>query len=260
MKNKMNKFIKGIALGAAASLMALSFAACSDSGAASLNLVSEGKLTMGTNAQFPPFEYYEGSEIVGVDAAIMEAIAEKLGLELEIKDMEFESLSAALSGGNIDVIAAGFTADPDREETMDFTDSYFTAKQTILVRADSDYQTKEDLEDKIIGGQTSTTGLTSCAPELTADENIKGYTNGALAVEDLLNGNLDAVIIDNNPANAYKDQHGDELRLIEDQFPEEQYVLAVNKGNTALLEAVNGALKELQDDGKFDEIVAQYIK
>ena len=79
-------------------------------------------------------------------------------------------------------------------------------------------------------------------------------------MEDLLNGNLDAVIIDNNPANAYKDQHGDELRLIEDQFPEEQYVLAVNKGNTALLEAVNGALKELQDDGKFDEIVAQYIK
>ena len=112
MKNKMNKFIKGIALGAAASLMALSFAACSDSGAASLNLVSEGKLTMGTNAQFPPFEYYEGSEIVGVDAAIMEAIAEKLGLELEIKDMEFESLSAALSGGNIDVIAAGFTISP----------------------------------------------------------------------------------------------------------------------------------------------------
>ena len=259
----MNKFFKGIALGAAASLMALSFAACSEgdvssngSGAsegsdtASLDLVSDGKLIMGTNAAFPPFEYQEGGEVVGVDAELVGEIAERLGLELEIKDMEFESLSGALSGGTIDVIAAGFTVEPDREETMDFTNTYFTAKQTILVLADSGYNTADDLENKKIGGQTSTTGLT-CAEELTTKENIIGYSNGSLAVEALLGGAVDAVIIDNNPANEYKDQHGDKLKLIVDQFPEEDYAMAVKKGNASLLNAINEAL---------DEIIAEYIK
>ncbi len=269
----MNKFLKFIALGTAASLMALSLAACTsgdqnsstgstgpnDSGSASLDLVSEGTLIMGTNAEFPPFEYQENGEVVGVDAALMGAIAEKLGLQLEIKDMAFESLSEALSGGTIDIIAAGFTIDPKREETMDFTNTYFTAKQTILVRSDSGFASKADLEDKKIGGQTGTTGL-SCAEELTAKENIKGYNNGSLAVDDLLNGNLDAVIIDNNPANEYKNQHGDELTLITDQFEEEEYAMAVKKGNKSLLDAVNKALDEIKADGTFDEIVAQYIK
>ncbi len=271
----MNKFLKFIALGTAASLMALSFAACSGGETTSLNpggssdgaydgptldLVTDGTLTMGTNAYFPPFEYYEGGEIVGVDAALMQAIAEKLGLELEIVDMEFDSLSEALTGGSIDVIAAGFTRDPKREEQMDFTNDYFTAKQTILVRSDSGYTSKEDLEDKKIGGQTSTTGLSTCAMELTAEENIIGYGNGSLAVEALLGGEVDAVIIDNNPAQEYYTQHSDELTLIEDQFAEEQYAMGVKKGNTDLLNAINDALDELKADGTFDEIVAEYIK
>ena len=181
------------------------------------------------------------------------------GLELEIKDMAFESLPEALSGKTIDVIAAGYTIKPDREETMDFTDTYYEAKQTILVKSDSTFASKDDLTDKKIGVQTGTTG-SSCAEELTAKENVKGYNNGSLAVEALLGGEVDAVIIVNNPAKEYKNQHGDKVKLIENQFEEEEYAIAVRKGDKALLEAINGALKEMKADGKFQEIVDQYIK
>ncbi len=269
----MNKFLKALALGTAASLMALSLAACGGkpassgtssskdetSTAAKLDLVKDGVLIMGTNAEFPPFEYQEGGAVVGVDAELMEAIAKKLGLTLEIKDMTFESLPEALSGKTIDLIAAGFTIDATREQTMDFTDTYYTALQTVIVKSDSGYTSKDDLTDKKIGVQTGTTG-SFCAEELTAKENVIGYANGSLAVDALLTGNVDAVIIDNNPAKEYKTQHGDDVTLIENQFDEEEYAIAVKKGNKDLLEAVNNALKELKADGTFQTIVDKYIK
>lgn len=217
------------------------------------------KLVMGTNAAFPPFEYLEGSAVVGVDADLMAAIAKELGLTLEISDMEFDSLPTALSNGQIDVIAAGFSVKPDREETMDFSTPYYTAAQTIIVLKDSKIATVDDLKDKIIGVQSGTTGQFG-AEKLTSTDNIKGFASGMLAVEALKNKQVDAVIIDNNPAKAYGDQNLDTITLIEGQFADEEYALAVAKGNTVLLTKINDALAKLKADGSFDAIISKYVK
>ena len=214
---------------------------------------------MGTNAEFPPFEFQEGGKVVGVDASIMEAVAEKLGLELEIKDMIFDSLPQALSGKTIDVIAAGYTISSDREASMDFTDTYYTAMQSIIVKSGSSITDKDGLKDKKIGVQSGTTG-NICAKDLTDPANIIGYDNGSLAVEALLSGNVDAVIIDNNPAKEYKAQKGDKVTLIENLFDAEEYAMAVNKGNKSLQDAINTALKEMKADGTFQAIIDKYIK
>lgn len=272
----MKKWTRVLALGLSAAML-MAVAGCSNSGetdggssapsGVSANedtkdyqLVTDGVLTVGTNAEFPPFEFLSNNEIDGVDPAMVKAIGEKLGLKVEIKDMAFDSLDSALTGGQVDMIAAGYTITSDRLENMDFADSYYTAEQTIIVRSDSGYTSKEDLKGKVIGGQTGTTGLITSAEEITESDNIKGYSNGATAVQDLLNGNLDAVIIDNNPAKEYKEQHSDELTLITGQFEPEKYAYAVRKGNTALQQAINDALQELKDDGTFDQIIDEYIK
>jgi ABC-type amino acid transport substrate-binding protein len=256
-----------------AAVLALSLAACGGNGnnpgstaskggesntgnKADLNLVKEGTLIMGTNAEFPPFEFKEGDGFVGIDVELMEAIATKLGLDFQVEDMAFESLTESF--GKIDVIAAGFTIKPDREITCDFTNTYFNATQTVIVSADSTIATVEDLDNKKIGVQNGTTGYDT-AKELTDEANITQYNNGSLAVEALVGGKIDAVIIDKNPANAYKDQHGDKIKLVEGLFDTEEYALAVKKGNKELLDALNKALDELKADGTFDKIVEKYI-
>ena len=239
----VKKIMKMAAAGLAAAMMALSLAACggdtgsgsstpasntSSAAAAKLNLVKEGTLVMGTNAEFPPFEYKEGTGFAGIDVDIMKAVADKLGLKFEVEDMAFESLTQSF--GKIDVIAAGFTIKPDREETCDFSDKYFNATQTVIK-----------------------------AEEVTDAAKVTQYNNGSLAVEALVNGQIDAVIIDKNPAMAYKDQHGDAVKLLEGLFEEEEYALAVKKGNKELLDAINQALKDIKADGTFDKIVERYI-
>lgn len=223
---------------------------------AKLNLVKEGTLVMGTNAEFPPFEYKEGTGFAGIDVDIMKAIADKLGLKFEVEDLAFESLTQSF--GKIDVIAAGFTIKPDREETCDFSDKYFNATQTVILKADSTIATLDDLKGKKIGVQTGTTGKDK-AEEVTDSAKVTQYNNGSLAVEALVNGQIDAVIIDKNPAMAYKDQHGDAVKLLEGLFEEEEYALAVKKGNKELLDAINQALKDIKADGTFDKIVEKYI-
>ncbi len=267
----MKKSMRIIAAGVAAAVMALSLAACggdtgsgsstpasntSSAAAAKLNLVKEGTLVMGTNAEFPPFEYKEGTGFAGIDVDIMKVVADKLGLKFEIEDMAFESLTQSF--GKIDVIAAGFTIKPDREETCDFSDKYFNATQTVILKADSTIATLDDLKGKKIGVQTGTTGKDK-AEEVTEAANVTQYNNGSLAVEALVNGQIDAVIIDKNPAMAYKDQHGDAVKLLEGLFEEEEYALAVKKGNKELLDAINQALKDIKADGTFDKIVEKYI-
>ncbi len=224
-----------------------------------LGLKTEGVLVMGTNAAFPPFEYEEGGAVVGLDADMMQKVADKLGLTLEIKNMEFDSLPSALTAKEIDCIAAGLTVNPDREETMNFTDGYYTASQTIIVKKDSDVKKADDLKDLKIGVQSGTTGQFT-AEDYTDASNVIGYQNGALAVEALLNDQCDAVIIDNNPAKEYGTQYGDQVTLIEDQFEAETYAVSVAKGNTALRDAIDNALAEMKTDGTFDDIVEKYIK
>lgn len=256
----MRKWIKALSLGLSAAML-MTVAGCSSDNSSKYNLVKDGTLTVGTNAEFPPFEFLTNNEVDGVDAAMVKAIGDKLGLKVEIKDVAFDSLDGMLTGGKIDMIAAGYTIRADRMENMDFADPYYTAEQTIIVKADSGYKTKDDLKNKKIGGQTGTTGLgEDAAQSLTDQANIKGYANGALAVEDLLNGKLDAVIIDNNPAKAYKEQHGDKLTLLNGQFEPEEYAYAVQKGNSELQKAINDTIAELKADGTFDNIINQYIK
>ena len=256
----MKKYLKAVSLFISAAMLLVSISGCSST-EKKLDLITQGKIVMGTNAEFPPFESVEGDGYTGVDVDLMKAIATKLGLEFEIKNMEFDSLSAALTGGSIDIIAAGFTIKPDREAVMDFTDTYYTAKQTLIVKSSSTYKTVADITNKglKIGVQSGTTGSFE-AEELTEKTNIIGYKNGSLAVEALVNGTVDAVIIDNNPAKEYKTQKGDAITLIEDQFAEEEYAMAVKKGNSALLAAINKALADLKADGTFDTIVDKYIK
>lgn len=267
----MKKLLKLAAVGLAAVLTAVSLSACgADTGAGTsapasngasaggtkLSLVKEGTLIMGTNAEFQPFEYKEGTGFAGIDVDIMKAIADKLELKLEIEDMAFESLTQSF--GKIDVIAAGFTIDPTREETCDFSDKYFNATQTVILKADSTIATLDDLKGKKIGVQSGTTGKDK-AEEVTDAAKVTQYNNGSLAVEALVSGQIDAVIIDKNPAMAYKDQHGDAVKLLEGLFDEEEYALAVKKGNKELLDAINQALKDIKADGTFDKIVEKYI-
>jgi len=251
----MSKMMKILAAVLAVSMIA-GVAGC----AAKSNGTKDPKvLVMGTNSGFLPFEYLDGGAVVGVDAEIMAAIAKEMGIKLTISDMDFDSLPTALANEQIDVIAAGFSVNADREETMDFSTPYYTASQTIIVLKDSSIATADDLKDKIIGVQTGTTGSFDAA-DLTAEDNIKGFGNGMLAVEALKNGQVDAVIIDNNPAKAYGEQNPGTLTLIEGQFADEDYAFAVAKGNTVLLNKINDALAKIKADGTFDQIISKYIK
>lgn len=219
--------------------------------------VTEGKLIMATNAYFPPYEYYEGSEIVGIDAEIAEVIGEKLGLEVEIQDMEFDSIITAVSTGKADIGLAGMTVTPERQKNINFTDTYATGIQSVIVREDSDIQTIDDLQGKKIGVQLSTTGDIK-ASEQFGEENVEKFNKGNDAVMALSQGKIDAVIIDNQPALSYV-ASTDGLKILDTQYAEEEYAACIAKGNDALLDAVNGALAELKEDGTIQSILDKYI-
>ena len=231
--------------------------------------VEEGKLIMATNAQFPPYEMvadgegFNGTGFEGIDVEIASAIADKLGLELQIDDMEFTSALTAVQNNAADVILAGLTYNAERDEVLDFTDSYSTGVQVVIVTEDSDITSIDDLaNDKMIGTQAGTTGwsLASASPEDGGygEDHVNGYDSGALAVQALLNGQIDAVIIDNAPAEEFVAAN-EGLKILETPWITEDYCAAVDEGNTALLEAINSALVELIDDGTVQEILDKYI-
>lgn len=225
-----------------------------------------GTLIMGTNAQFPPYEFYdENNEVTGIDAEIAAAIADKLGMELQITDMAFDSLIPALSGGTIDIILAGMTVTPERQENVDFTDSYATGVQVVIVPENSDIAPVEqedgtmavDLTGKSIGVQSGTTGDIYCTDDY-GQENVQQYDNGALAVAALLNGQVDCVVIDNEPAKNFVAAN-DGLKILDTEYVTEDYAAAIAKGNTELLDQVNTAIQELKDDGTIASIIEKYI-
>ena len=277
--SKERLFMKKLAILAAAALMCASLAACgsssSTSSAASTSSTSasasasastegeeatttEGTLVMGTNAAFPPYEYYEGDKIVGIDADIAQAIGEKLGMDVTIEDMDFLSLITAVQTGKIDMVMAGMTVIPDREKNVNFSDSYAKGIQSIIVTEDSEIASPDDLEGHKIGVQESTTGHIYCADDY-GEDNVIAYTTGANVVEALKAGKVDAVVIDNEPAKAFVEAN-EGLKLLDTAYTEEEYAIAIAKDNTELLDKVNAALKELKDDGTLDEIIAKYIK
>ena len=163
--------------------------------AAEVTTVEPGVLTMGTNAAFPPYEYKDGDDIVGIDAEIAQAMADKLGLKLEIVDMDFDSLIASIQSGKVDMSLAGMTVTEARKQNVDFTDSYATGVQVIIVKDDSDIASVDDLQDKLIGVQQGTTGHLYCADDF-GEDHVNALPNGATAVQALLQGKVDCVVID----------------------------------------------------------------
>ena len=218
----------------------------------------DNTLTMGTNAAFPPYEFVDDDgNIVGIDAEIAAALAEKLGMELEIKDMEFDSLITACAGGSVDVVLAGMTVNDERKESVNFSDSYATGVQVIIVKEGSDIATVDDLEGKTIGVQAGTTGDIYCTDDYGQDY-VKQYNNGALAVAALQNDQVDCVIIDNEPAKNFVAAN-EGLKILETEYVTEDYAIAIAKENTDLLEKINTAMAELKADGTIDKIIDKYI-
>ena len=220
-------------------------------------LATDGVLTMGTNAAFPPYEYYEGDAIVGIDAEISQAIADKLGLKLEIEDMDFGSLVAAVQSGKVDISAAGMTVNEERLQNVDFTDSYPTGVQVVIVAEDSDIASVDDLEGKLIGVQDATTGHIYCSDDF-GEENVVAYNNGAMAVQALKDGKVDCVVIDQEPAKNFV-QVNEGLKILDTEYVTEDYAIAIAKENTALKDAINAAMAELKEDGTIQGILDKYI-
>ena len=219
---------------------------------------AEKKLVMGTNASFPPYEFVDdNNNIVGIDAEIAKAVADKMGYTLEIKDMEFDSLITAVQSGAIDFALAGMTVTDERKESVNFSDTYATGVQVIIVPEKSAIATVDDLSGKTIGVQAGTTGDIYCTDEFGQDK-VKQYKNGAEAIAALKNGQVECVVIDNEPAKNYvKANEG--LKILETEYAVEDYAAAISKENTELLENFNKALAELKDEGKVDEIITKYI-
>lgn len=228
------------------------------SGEATVKTVKDGVLTMATNAYFPPYEYYEGSDIVGIDAEIAKAIADKLGLKLEIQDMEFNSIITAVQSGKADMGLAGMTVTDERKQSVNFSDTYATGIQSVIVKEDSDIGKIDDLNGKKIGVQLSTTGDIYAKDDFGAD-NVEEYSTGNDAVLALTSGKIDAVIIDNQPAKSFVESTKG-LKLLDTDYVQEDYAACLSKDNEELLDAVNGALKELKDDGTIQQILDKYIK
>ena len=217
-----------------------------ETGDADLTTVNAGKLTMSTNAAFPPYEMTtDDGGFEGIDIEIAGAIAAKLGLELQVDDMDFDAALLAVQNGKSDIVMAGVTVTDDRKAVMDFSDSYSTGVQVVIVKEGSDV-TIDNLGEKMIGTQRGTTGYIYCSDDY-GDDHVVAYDNGITAVQALLNGQVDCVV--NNAG----------LQILDTEYVTEDYAIGIGKGNTALLDAVNGALAELQADGTIDSIVSKYI-
>ena len=265
-------------------MMILSLAACGGSGDKStdeaefpaylkdldlpeVSTIENGKLILMTNCAFPPYElssdgdgFYKGYE--GIDIEIAWYLAQTLGLELVIEDVDFDASLIAVQQGKSDMLLAGLTYNEERDETMDFSTSYAQGVQVVIVPEDSDIASPDDLEGKMIGTQRGTTGYIYCSdtPENGGygEDNVLAYDNGAQAVQALLNGQVDAVVIDNGPAEEYVAANAG-LKILDTEYITEDYCLAVKEGNSQLLDPLNTILEAMIENGLVDEIVSHYI-
>ena len=222
-------------------------------------------LVMATNATFPPYEYKDGDNFAGIDVEVAQKIAEKLGMELEIQDVEFGSIIAGVQTGKYDIGMAGITVTEERKESVNFSDTYATAKQVVIVKEDGSIKSLDDLKgdgSMKFGVQQDTTGDIFASDTVEKGgygaENVTRYKSGADAVQALKTGKVDAVIIDNEPAKNFVESN-EGLKILDGTWVEESYAIAIGKDNTELLEKVNAALKELTADGTIQAIVDKYI-
>lgn len=257
----MKKFL-AIAL---AAIMLFALAACGGNNATNGNATdgnatdgdAKAVLTMATNAEFPPYEYYQGDKVVGIDAEVAALIADKLGMELEIVDIAFDSIIPGVQSGKYDMGMAGLTVTEDRLEKVDFSTSYATGVQSVIVKADGAIQSLDDITGKKIGVQTTTTGDIYATDDY-GEEFVTRYDNGAAAVQALIAGKVDCVIIDNEPAKSYVAAN-EGLKILETSYAVEDYAICFAKDNTELKDKVDAALKDLIADGSVQAVVNKYI-
>ena len=260
----MKKFMKGLLATTMVFAMMTSLVGCGGDAATDDNADAEKEtLIMATNATFPPYEYYEGSEIVGIDAEIGQALADKLGMDFKIKDMEFDSIIPAVTSGKASMGMAGMTVTEDRLKSVDFSDTYATGVQAIIVKEDSDITSVDDLfadgASHKIGVQTGTTG------DLYTTDDIEGaglgtverFQKGADAVLALTQGKIDCVVIDNNPAKSFVAAN-EGLKILDTEYAVEDYAICLPK-DSPLTEKINTALAELTADGTIQKIIDKYI-
>ncbi len=254
----MKKFL---AVLLAALMICISFVACSSekkSDDTNTDTDTQETLTMATNAEFPPYEYKEGDNVVGIDAEVAQAIADKLGMKLEIVDTKFDAIIPGVQSGKYDMGMAGMTVTPEREQSVAFSDSYATGIQSIIVKQGSDIKSVDDLSEKTkIGVQLGTTGDIYAKDDF-GDEAVQEYDKGADAVQALIAGKIDCVIIDNEPAKSFVAAN-EGLEILKTSYAEEDYAICFKKDNTELQTKVNDALKELIADGTVQKIVDKYI-
>ena len=241
-----------------AAMMLLTLAACGGTKDAD-------QLIMATNANFPPYEYMEGEEYAGIDIDLAEKIAEKLGKELVIENVEFGSIVTGVQSGKYDVGIAGMTVTDERKEQVNFSDSYATGVQVVIVKEGSAITDLDALsgETVMIGVQQDTTGHIYASDTVEnggyGEDHVTPFLNGADAVNALVSGSVDAVIIDQEPAKAFVAEN-EGLKILEAEWAVEDYAIAINKEDTQLLADINKALAELKADGTIDAIIAEYIK
>lgn len=254
----MKKFLAVLLV---ALMICISFVACSSekkSDDTNTDANTQETLTMATNAEFPPYEYKEGDKVVGIDAEVAQAIADKLGMKLEIVDTKFDAIIPGVQSGKYDMGMAGMTVTPEREQSVAFSDSYATGIQSIIVKQGSAIKSVDDLSEKTkIGVQLGTTGDIYAKDDF-GDEAVQEYDKGADAVQALLAGKIDCVIIDNEPAKSFVAAN-EGLEILKTSYAEEDYAICFKKDNTELQTKVNDALKELIADGTLQKIVNKYI-
>ncbi|MCR4922690.1 MAG: basic amino acid ABC transporter substrate-binding protein [Lachnospiraceae bacterium] len=247
----MKKFIKYLLLTAC---LGLFISGCSSSGADGAS--AKDTLIVATNAEFPPYEYYENNEIVGIDIDIIKAVAEDIGMKVQIEDMAFDSVIASIQSGKSDVGIAGLTITEDRLENVNFSIPYTETQQVVIVNENSDIVAIDDLKNRSIGVQLGTTG--DIFAEDVEGATVERYNKGMEAIQALRQGKIDAVIIDKEPAKVFVSQNND-IEMLDEDFVVEEYAIAIGKDNTELLEKINASLEKLKDSGKLKEIADKYI-
>lgn len=233
------------------------------SAAASIDKIkANGYVTMSTNAEFEPFEFKDGENFAGIDIDISNKIAQKLGVKLKINDVAFSALTMELDTGKANFVAAGMTEDPDKKKNVDFSEPYFDASQSIIVLKDSPIKLRADLNGKKVGVQQGTTSDKYCTNEDGKNDikvaSTERYSKSADAVTDLINGKIDAVVVDDFPAKKFVEKNSDKLVKLNDALTVEKYAIAVKKGDADMLKVVNEVLEEMKSSGEMNKIFEKY--
>lgn len=241
-------------------MLLLAMAACGEQPQTPDDTQEPAVLHMATEGTFPPYEYYDNGQLVGIDIEVAGAIAEKLGMTLETTDIAFDSIIPGVQAGKYDIGMAGVTVNEERLQQVNFSDSYATGVQVVIVKEGGKVQSLDDMADVIIGTQSGTTGFIYASGDF-GDDHVKSFTKTTDAVEALKNGQVDCVLLDNAPAEALVEANPDAgLSILETAYTVEDYAIAINKENTDLQAKINAALAELVADGTLQSIIDKYIK